>query len=86
MLQKRRGRAIERQGFEMVKPMQKVGGNAEHIRGIGRHQDTGGSLHPAWLAFIRHCQELGFGEISQLKVQDGLPVMAEETKRKVKFL
>ena len=43
-------------------------------------------LHPAWLAFIRHCQDLGFGEISQLKIQDGLPVMAEETKKKVNFI
>jgi hypothetical protein len=45
-----------------------------------------GSLHPAWTAFIRHCRELGFGEISQLKIQDGVPVMAEETTRKVKFV
>jgi len=44
-----------------------------------------GGLHPSWVAFIRHCQELGFGEISQLKIQDGVPVMAEETTRKVKF-
>ena len=43
-------------------------------------------LHPAWLAFIRHCRDLGFGEISQLKIQDGLPVMAEETTKKVKFI
>jgi hypothetical protein len=43
-------------------------------------------LHPAWEAFIRHCRDLGFGEISQLKIQDGLPVMAEETKKKVKFI
>ena len=50
-----------------------------------RHDDSG-TLHPAWMAFIRHCQELGFGEISQLKVQDGIPVMAEETKRKIKFV
>jgi hypothetical protein len=42
-------------------------------------------LHPAWIAFIRHCQELGFGEISQLKIQDGLPVMAEEISKKIKF-
>ena len=52
-----------------------------------RHRnDTADRLHPAWVAFIRHCRELGFGEISQLKIQDGLPVMAEETKRKVKFI
>jgi len=43
-------------------------------------------LHPAWAAFIRHCRDLGFGEISHLKIQDGLPVMAEETKKKVKFI
>ena len=45
-----------------------------------------GRLHPAWVTFIRYCQELGFGEISQLKIQDGLPVMAEETTKKVKFI
>ena len=45
-----------------------------------------GRLHPAWVAFIRYCQELGFGEVSQLKIQDGLPVMAEETTKKVKFI
>lgn len=44
------------------------------------HTDRKGpALHPAWLAFIRHCRDLGFGEVSQLKIQDGLPVMAEET-------
>jgi len=48
--------------------------------------DSSVSLHPAWVNFIRHCRELGFGEISQLKIQDGLPVMAEETKKKVKFI
>jgi hypothetical protein len=44
------------------------------------------ALHPAWIAFIRHCRELNFGEISQLKIQDGIPVMAEETTKKVKFV
>ena len=43
-------------------------------------------LHPSWFAFIRHCQELGFGEISNLKIQDGVPIMAEETIKKVKFI
>jgi len=45
-----------------------------------------GRLHPAWIAFIHHCRELGYGEISHLKIQDGLPVMAEETTKKVKFI
>ena len=55
---------------------------------IDRHQilPAAENLHPAWLAFIQHCRDLGFGEISQLKIQDGLPVMAEETKKKVKFI
>jgi len=43
-------------------------------------------LHPAWIAFIRHCQALDFGEIALLKIQDGLPVMAEEIVKKVKFV
>ena len=43
-------------------------------------------LHPAWVAFIKHCRDLGFGEISQLKIQDGVPVMAEEITKKVKFV
>lgn len=43
-------------------------------------------LHPAWIAFIRHCRDMDFGEISQLKIQDGIPVMAEETTKKVKFI
>ena len=44
------------------------------------------ALHPAWVAFIRHCRQVGFGEISNLKIQDGVPVLAEETVRKVKFV
>jgi len=42
-------------------------------------------LHPAWRAFIRYCAELEHGEIEQLKIQDGLPVLAEITTKKVKF-
>ena len=44
-----------------------------------------GQLHPAWSAFVRYCQELSHGEIECLKIQDGLPVLAEVTKKKVKF-
>jgi hypothetical protein len=44
------------------------------------------SIHPAWLAFIRFCAELRNGEIDRLAIQDGLPVLAETTKKKVKFL
>ena len=58
----------------------------KRIVGAGGKPPKPAGLHPAWVAFIRHCRELGFGEISQLKIQDGLPVMAEETTKKVKFI
>jgi hypothetical protein len=42
-------------------------------------------VHPAWLAFVHFCQELRRGETERLKIQDGLPVLAEVTTKKVKF-
>jgi len=42
-------------------------------------------VHPAWLRLMRYCAELGHGEIEKLKIQDGLPMTAEVTTRKVKF-
>ena len=42
-------------------------------------------LHPAWLALIRFCHDLGFGEIERLKIQDGLPVSAEVVRKKVRW-
>lgn len=42
-------------------------------------------LNPSWHAFIRYCTEMGHGEIELLKIQDGLPVLAEKIKQKVKF-
>ena len=44
------------------------------------------SLHPAWRAFVRYCADLQHGEIELLKIQDGLPVLAEVTRKKVKFV
>lgn len=45
----------------------------------------GEELCGAWLVFIRYCRQLGHGEIERLRIQDGLPVLAEMTKKKVKF-
>jgi hypothetical protein len=42
-------------------------------------------LPPAWREFIRFCTDLQHGEIERLSIQDGLPVIAEVTKKKVKF-
>jgi hypothetical protein len=51
-----------------------------------RTADSGSiCVHPAWLRLMRYCAELGHGEIEKLKIQDGLPMAAEVTTRKVKF-
>jgi hypothetical protein len=42
-------------------------------------------LHPAWHALMEFCAGLGHGEITTLKIQNGLPVLAEVTIKKVKF-
>jgi hypothetical protein len=46
---------------------------------------TGAPVHPAWQRLMRYCADLAHGEIEKLKIQDGLPVAAEVTTRKVKF-
>jgi hypothetical protein len=42
-------------------------------------------IHPTWYSFIKYCETLKYGEIDKLKIQDGLPMLAEEVKRKIKF-
>ena len=49
-------------------------------------EDTASTgVHPAWQRLMHYCAELGHGEIEKLKIQDGLPMAAEVTTRKVKF-
>ena len=43
------------------------------------------AVHPAWLRLMQYCADLGHGEIEKLKIQDGLPMVAEVTTRKIKF-
>ena len=43
------------------------------------------TVHPSWLRLMRYCAELDHGEIEKLKIQDGLPMAAEVTTRKIKF-
>jgi len=54
---------------------------------VGHRQDRreNDSLHPAWQRLIRYCADLGYGEIEKLKIQDGLPMAAEVTTKKIKF-
>jgi len=42
-------------------------------------------LHPAWRYFLSYCAGLRYGEIHHLSIQDGLPVLAQVTTKKVKF-
>ncbi len=59
--------------------MQHIGVSEEVMKDAKAH------LHPAWVAFIRYCERVGHGEIEKLKIQDGVPVIAEVTTQKVKF-
>jgi hypothetical protein len=43
------------------------------------------AVHPAWQRLMRYCRELGHGEIEKLKIEDGLPMVAEVITRKIKF-
>lgn len=51
----------------------------------GLETRTSAEVHPAWQRLIHYCAQLGHGEIEKLKIQDGLPMVAEVTTRKVKF-
>ena len=42
-------------------------------------------VHPAWQRLMQYCEELGHGEIEKLKIQDGVPVIADVVREKVKF-
>ena len=42
-------------------------------------------LHSNWCEFINLCERLGFGEIENLRIQDGLPMVAEIVKKKINF-
>ena len=42
-------------------------------------------LHKNWCDFIHYCEKIGFGEIQNLKIQDGLPQIAEVVKKKISF-
>ena len=66
--------------------MQKENGLKNTLRvALKPMRPTDKVLHPAWNAFITYCSELEHGEIETLKIQDGLPVLAEVTTKKIKF-
>lgn len=50
----------------------------------GKDQKTM-SVHPDWMTFIRYCEDLGFGELEKIRIRNGIPVMAEQAIKKIKF-
>jgi hypothetical protein len=54
---------------------------------IRRHSEAiqKDELHSAWLTLIRLCRELGHGEIERIRIQDGLPMLIEVTRQKIKL-
>ncbi len=42
-------------------------------------------LHENWCDFISLCERLEFGEIENLRIQNGLPMVAEVVKKKINF-
>lgn len=42
-------------------------------------------ISPCWVQFIAFCEKMGFGEIENLKIQNGVPMMAEQVTKKIKF-
>lgn len=52
--------------------------------GKSLHEKDAGRL-ALWQRFIEFCATLRYGEIEKLKIQDGIPVMAEVITKKVKF-
>lgn len=42
-------------------------------------------LTSQWLDFVKFCNELRFGRIEKLEIQNGVPVFAESVTTKVKF-
>lgn len=57
-------------------------GATAHARANGLQSE---STQRNWAMFVRFCAELGHGEIEKLKIQDGVPVLAECITRKVRF-
>jgi len=69
-------------GNSMLKDVRiRLNGDGSEIRS----SEAASNLRPAWKEFVRFCEELQYGEIERLKIQDGLPVLAEVTRRKIKF-
>ena len=55
------------------------------MAGEAENKKDATTLSPCWVQFIRFCEKMGFGEIENLKIQNGVPMMAEQVTKKIKF-
>lgn len=80
------GRKPERANSPQSGEVGKRPGTGAAIAGSSTDAQAGNrAIHPSWLALIELCRDLGHGEIERLSIQDGLPVLAETVKKKVRF-
>jgi hypothetical protein len=42
-------------------------------------------VHKNWGDFIHYCEKMRYGEIQNLRIQDGIPQIAEVVKKKINF-
>ena len=43
------------------------------------------ALPPGWRQFVELCRQLRYGELERVAIQDGVPVMVELTRQKVRL-
>jgi hypothetical protein len=65
--------------------MDNLGSDLKSKPSIDYAPQTCAKLHPSWVAFVRFCRELGYGEIENLRIQDGIPLSAETIRKKIRF-
>lgn len=65
--------------------MQRTVLDMARMRSAATPEEVARQLHPAWQRLMNYCAQLGHGDIERLKIQDGLPMVAEVTTRKIKF-
>jgi hypothetical protein len=58
---------------------------ARENKGKNSKQEVSLFLHRNWCFFIQYCEKIKYGEIQNLKIQDGLPQIAEVVKKKINF-
>ena len=59
--------------------------NRQKSEAIGNANVIAQDLHPSWKALIEYCRKLQHGDIERLRIQDGVPVIAEVITKKIKF-